>query len=98
MTMAFATLCLARLWHGFNSRGKESIFALGLFTNMAVVGAWFAGACLLGAVLLIPVLQNPFTIDPLRTIDVMYVVGLSLIPTIIIQMAKAAFVNSAQHR
>ena len=94
MTMAFATLCLARLWHGFNSRGKESIFALGLFTNMAVVGAWFAGACLLGAVLFIPVLQNPFTIDPLRTIDVFYVVGLSLIPTIIIQMAKAAFVRS----
>lgn len=93
MTMAFATLCLARLWHGFNSRGKESIFALGLFTNMAVVGAWFAGACLLGAVLFIPVLQSPFTIDPLRTIDVMYVVGLSLIPTIIIQMAKAAFVK-----
>lgn len=93
MTMAFATLCLARLWHGFNSRGKESIFALGLFTNMAVVGAWFAGACLLGAVLFIPVLQNPFTIDPLRTIDVFYVVGLSLIPTVIIQMAKAAFVK-----
>lgn len=93
MTMAFATLCLARLWHGFNSRGKESIFALGLFTNMAVVGAWFAGACLLGAVLFIPVLRNPFTIDPLRTIDVFYVVGLSLIPTIIIQMAKAAFVK-----
>lgn len=93
MTMAFATLCLARLWHGFNSRGKESIFALGLFTNMAVVGAWFAGACLLGAVLFIPVLRNPFTIDHLRTIDVMYVVGLSLIPTIIIQMAKAAFVK-----
>ena len=93
MTMAFATLCLARLWHGFNSRGKESIFALGLFTNIAVVGAWFAGACLLGAVLFIPVLRNPFTIDPLRTIDVFYVVGLSLIPTIIIQMAKAAFVK-----
>lgn len=93
MTMAFATLCLARLWHGFNSRGKESIFALGLFTNMAVVGAWFAGACLLGAVLFIPVLRNPFTIDPLRTIDIFYVVGLSLIPTIIIQMAKAAFVK-----
>ena len=94
MTMAFATLCLARLWHGFNSRGKESIFALGLFTNMAVVGAWFAGACLLGAVLFVPILHNPFTIDPLRTIDIIYVVVLSLIPTIIIQMAKAAFVRS----
>ncbi len=93
MTMAFATLCLARLWHGFNSRGKESIFKLGIFTNMAVVGAWFGGACLLFAVLFVPFLRKPFTIDPLTTMDILYVVLLSLLPTVIIQMAKVAFVR-----
>lgn len=93
MTMAFATLCLARLWHGFNSRGKESIFKLGIFTNMAVVGAWLGGACLLFAVLFVPVLRKPFTIDILRTIDVIYVILLSILPTVIIQMAKVAFVK-----
>ncbi len=93
MTMAFATLCLARLWHGFNSRAKESIFKLGIFTNMAVVGAWLGGACLLFAVLFVPVLRKPFTIDILRTIDVIYVILLSILPTVIIQMAKVAFVK-----
>ncbi|MFQ9617415.1 MAG: cation-translocating P-type ATPase, partial [Clostridium butyricum] len=33
MTMAFATLCIARLFHGFNCRGKKSIFSIGLFSN-----------------------------------------------------------------
>ncbi|MGL5352757.1 MAG: cation-translocating P-type ATPase, partial [Clostridium sp.] len=33
-TMAFSTLCLARLFHGFNCRGNKSIFKLGLFSNM----------------------------------------------------------------
>ena len=32
-TMAFSTLCLARLFHGFNTRAKQSIFHIGIFTN-----------------------------------------------------------------
>ena len=32
-TMAFATLTLARLFHGFNCRGEQSIFKLGLGSN-----------------------------------------------------------------
>ena len=32
-TMAFATLTLARLFHGFNCRGRESIFRLGLLSK-----------------------------------------------------------------
>ena len=32
-TMAFATLCLARLFHGFNCRGDKSIFSIGLLSN-----------------------------------------------------------------
>ncbi|MFR5403580.1 MAG: cation-translocating P-type ATPase, partial [Clostridium sp.] len=33
-TMAFSTLCLARLFHGFNCRGNQSIFKLGITTNI----------------------------------------------------------------
>ncbi len=33
VTMAFATLTLARLFHGFNCRSSRSIFRLGLLTN-----------------------------------------------------------------
>ncbi|WP_320939605.1 cation-translocating P-type ATPase, partial [Lysinibacillus capsici] len=38
-TMAFTTLCLSRLVHGFNSRSKQSIFAIGVFSNKYT---WFA--------------------------------------------------------
>ena len=53
-TMAFATLCLARLWHGFNSRGKQSIFRLGITTNIYTIGAFVVGTLLLFAILLVP--------------------------------------------
>ena len=43
MTLAFSTLTLARLFHGFNCRGIESIFRLGLTTNRASLGAFAAG-------------------------------------------------------
>ncbi|MEG2680032.1 MAG: cation-translocating P-type ATPase, partial [Oscillospiraceae bacterium] len=50
MTMAFATLTLARLFHGFNCRGTASIFKLGFKSNKYSVGAFFLGVLLLAAV------------------------------------------------
>ena len=42
-TMAFATLTIARLFHGFNCRGKESIRKLKLKTNPYQIMAFVAG-------------------------------------------------------
>ena len=39
-TMAFATLTLARLFHGFNCRSKRSIFSLGLLSNLYSVASF----------------------------------------------------------
>ena len=58
MTMAFSTLCLARLFHGFNCRGKKSIFSLGLFSNKFSWMAFGVGIILVNAVLIIPGLQG----------------------------------------
>ncbi len=46
-TMAFSTLTLARLFHGFNCRGARSIFQLGFFTNVYSILAlyWYRTAC-----------------------------------------------------
>ncbi|MBS2905063.1 cation transporting ATPase C-terminal domain-containing protein, partial [Klebsiella pneumoniae] len=60
MTMAFATLCIARLFHGFNCRGKKSIFSLGLFSNRFSWMAFGIGIVLVNAVLLVPGLQGLF--------------------------------------
>ncbi|WP_249664012.1 cation transporting ATPase C-terminal domain-containing protein, partial [Lysinibacillus sp. D4B1_S16] len=38
-TMAFTTLCLSRLVFGFNSRAKQSIFTIGVFSKKY---AWIA--------------------------------------------------------
>ena len=88
MTMAFATLCFARLWHGFNSRGKQSIFRLGLFTNLFTIGAFVLGLLLLCAVLFIPFLAGAFSIAPLTGAQVGYIALLAFLPTVVIQIRK----------
>lgn len=89
-TMAFTTLTLARLFHGFNCRSHHSIFYLGLFSNLYSIMAFEAGAVLLAAVLFVPELQKLFAVSDL-TLRQLGIVGLcSLAPTIVIQGWKRA--------
>ncbi len=88
MTMAFSTLCLARLFHGFNCRGKKSIFSLGVFSNKFSWIAFLTGVVLVNAVLLIPALQGLFEITPLTTNELLLVHLNAFIPTLIIQTFK----------
>lgn len=89
-TMAFTTLTLARLFHGFNCRSHHSIFYLGLFSNLYSIMAFEAGAVLLAAVLFVPELQKLFAVSDL-TLRQLEIVGLcSLAPTIVIQGWKRA--------
>ncbi|MEG0388019.1 MAG: cation transporting ATPase C-terminal domain-containing protein, partial [Niameybacter sp.] len=87
-TMAFATLCLARLFHGFNCRGKKSIIRLGFFTNTYSVGAFALGFLFLNAVLFIPGIKDLFMIAPLTMNQVWTIYGLAFMPTLIIQVYK----------
>lgn len=87
-TMAFSTLCLARLWHSFNSRSRKSIIKQGLFSNKYIIYAILIGFILLISVLLLPPLQNLFDVEPLSTTNLLFVLVLSLIPTIIIQVTR----------
>lgn len=87
-TMAFATLCLARLFHGFNCRGKGSIFKLGVFSNKYVWYAFAVGLVLLNAVLFIPGLQGLFEVENLMTSQYITIYVLAFIPTLIIQFTK----------
>lgn len=89
-TMAFATLCLARLFHGFNCRGKNSIFKLGLLSNRAVLGAFGIGLVLLNSVLFIPFLQNLFAVESLSIEQYGIIYLCAFIPTLIIQLIKVS--------
>ncbi len=84
-TMAFATLTLARLFHGFNCRSRRSLFRLGLFSNIYTVLAFLAGTVLLVAVLLVPGLQAMFAAADLSREQLICVGFLAVVPTLTIQ-------------
>ena len=87
-TMAFSTLTLARLFHGFNCRSKHNIFRLGISSNWYSLGAFAAGVCLLGLVMFVPFLQKLFSVTPLSSAQMGEVCLLAVIPTVIIQVSK----------
>ena len=88
MTMAFVTLTLARLFHGFNCRGEKSIFRLGLGSNKYSLMAFAAGIVLLAAVLLLPFLETLFQVAPLTLANVGTIALLAVLPTVCIQIFK----------
>lgn len=85
MTMAFATLSLARLFHGFNCRGGESIFKLGLLSNRTALLAFGAGVVLLAAVLFIPVLHPLLMVADVTLSNAGIIAALAFVPTLLIQ-------------
>lgn len=88
MTMAFSTLSLARLFHGFNCRSKHSIFELGFRRNWYSLGAFCIGVLLLGTVLVIPALHGIFEVAPMFSALYGLMFSMAVIPTILIQIYK----------
>ena len=87
-TMAFATLTLARLFHGFNCRSEQSIFKIGFKSNLASVGAFAAGIVFLLLVLFVPFLSRLFAVSALSAAQFGMIVGLAFIPTALIQLSR----------
>ncbi|MDB7951886.1 cation-translocating P-type ATPase [Faecalitalea cylindroides] len=85
-TMAFSTLCLSRLLHGFSSRGNAPFWKLG--KNESSIYAFLTGAVLLVLILFIPNMHGLFSIGPITLIQFFIVVGLSLATFVIVQITK----------
>lgn len=92
-TMAFATLTLARLFHGFNCRSKHSIFKIGLASNVYSLLAFAAGVGLLAFVIFVPFMHPLFKIAELTGAQIGFIALLAFIPTVIIQIAKVIAEN-----
>ena len=89
-TMAFATLCLSRLFHGFNCKAdRPVILTRSFWNNKFLLGAFAAGAVLLAAVLLIPPLEPLFEVAELSAGLVATIVGLAFGSMVVIQILKA---------
>ncbi|MBQ9770157.1 MAG: cation-translocating P-type ATPase [Clostridia bacterium] len=88
-TMAFATLCLARLFEGFDSRGKYSLKRLGLGSNLYSLGAFGIGVLLLAAVILIPAAHGFMSIaDGLTVMNLLWIFVLAFIPFAVTQLLR----------
>ncbi len=88
-TMAFATLCLARLFEGFDSRGKYSLFKLGVVTNVYSIGAFAAGVMFLAAALFITPLHGFMDIDGALTANnIIEIAALSVVPFAVTQLLR----------
>lgn len=87
-TMAFSTLCLARLFHGLNCRGKASLFQLGVFSNKASWLATLLGAALWAMIMTIKPLMSIFEIASLSKEQFISIGMLSLVPLVVIQLIK----------
>lgn len=89
-TMAFGVLCLSRLAHGYNCKGKKPvIFTKQFFDNKYLQGAFAVGFCLLTAVLTIPVLHGLFAVQTLNFTQLLIVYGLAFLTLPVIQLLKA---------
>ena len=87
-TMAFSTICLARLLHGFNCRSEQPLSKIGLFSNIYSLIAFILGFLLLHIILFIPFLHSLFFIESLTLSQLLCIYGFSLLPTLIIQTRK----------
>lgn len=88
-TYAFGTLCLARLFHGFNCKSDHPVlFTKKFFNNKWLLGAFMLGAALITAVLTVPGLETVFKVETLNLVQLgtVYLYAFAGLP--IIQLIK----------
>ena len=88
-TMAFGTLCTARLFHGFNCKSnKPVVFTSRVFNNPYLIGAFLLGLVLITVVLMVPGLHEIFKVQTLALSQLFTVYGLAFINIPVIQLIK----------
>lgn len=87
-TMAFLTLTMARLFHGFNCRGKGSLIKLGFRKNPYSLGAFLIGTILVALSVFTVVGRNLFAVSVLGKTEIIQILGLAVAPTVLVQIIK----------
>ncbi len=87
-TMAFLVLSLSQVVQAFNMRSERSLFQTGFFTNRRLNLACLASVLLVGLVLFTPV-GIAFSLVTLSWQMYLLGLGLSLVPLVVMELAKA---------
>lgn len=86
--MTFAVLSLSQLVHAFNLRSDRSLFQLGLFGNMKLIGAFIIGCTMQISVISLPLLSSVFKTVPLSPTQWLIVAAMSLVPLAVSETEK----------
>ncbi len=87
-TMTFAVLAFSQMTHVFNVRSTTRSAFVNIFSNKHLLGAILLVCVLMLTVLEIPALHNVFHLTTLTNVQWWWVVGLSLLPLPIVEIAK----------
>jgi len=88
-TMSFVVLAASQLFYSLSIRhSTKSIFQIGLFSNMYLIGAIIVGFILQLGVISIPILANAFNVHNLSLQDWGLVMVFALIPLIVNEIIK----------
>ena len=94
-TMAFAVLAFAQLFHVRNLHSiRRSSFRTNIFKNKALIGGIIVSAVMMLAVLLFPPFMKAFKLTAMDSIHWIYVLGLSLVPIVVVELFKLFRINS----
>ncbi|MFD3156054.1 cation-translocating P-type ATPase [Haloimpatiens sp. FM7330] len=89
-TMSFVVLSVSQLVHSLNMRNEtKSIFKIGLFSNMYLIGSIIIGIFLQDIIITVPALAKVFKVHALSAIDWLFVSILCLIPLLFNEIVKA---------
>lgn len=88
-TMAFGTLCMSRLFHGFNCKSdRPVVFSRTLWNNKWLIGAFLIGVILITFALTVPGVDHIFKVQTLGLPQLLTVYGLAFLNIPVIQFIK----------
>ncbi|MGN0703147.1 MAG: cation-translocating P-type ATPase [Lentihominibacter sp.] len=88
-TMAFGTLCMSRLFHGFNCKSdRPVVFTRALWNNKWLIGAFAIGVVLITFAVAVPGVDHIFKVQTLGLPQLLTVYGLAFLNIPVIQLIK----------
>ena len=94
-TMAFAVLAFAQLFHVRNLHSnRKSSFKTSIFKNKALIGGIVISAAMMLVILLYPPFMKAFRLVEMDNIHWLYVLGLSVVPIVVVELFKLVGINS----
>jgi len=88
-TMAFIILAFTQVVHSFNMRSNHSLFKIGPFTNRKLNIAALVSVVLMVLVCFVPPVTTAFGLTRLPYALYLEAIGLSLVPLVVLELAKA---------